>query len=158
MTGKRNRSDSATSAVVAMQAAAAGPIEAPSYVHLRPGDAPHWNSIVRARTRESWTESDLVLAGNLARCQADIERLQREIDAEGDIIANTKGTPIINPKHNLLETLSRRAVALSRMLQVHAQATQGDSRDQGKKAAKQREAEAVLEQLDDDELIPQAVH
>lgn len=113
---------------------------------------------MRARTRDSWTDSDLVLAGNLARCLSDIERLQKEIDVEGDVLKNDRGTQIINPKHSLLETLSRRAVALSRTLQVHAQATQGDSRDQGKKATKQREAEKVLESQDDDDLIPRAVH
>lgn len=158
MAAKRNRSDSATSAVTAMQAATAGPMKPPSFVHLRKGDKPFWDSIVRARTRDSWTDSDLVLAGNLARCQADIERLQKEIDVEGDILKNDRGTPVINPKHSLLETLSRRAVALSRTLQVHAQATQGDSRDQGKKASKQRAAEKVMEEQDDDGLIPRAMH
>ena len=49
-------------------------------------------------------------------------------------------------------------MSLSRTLQVHAQATQGDSRDQGKKATKQREAEKVLAQQDDEALIPRAMH
>lgn len=126
MTAKRTRSDSATSAVAAMQAAAAGPIKSPRFVHLRKGDKPFWDSVVRARTRDSWTDSDLVLAGNLARCLSDIERLQKEIDLEGDVLKNDRGTQVINPKHSLLETLSRRAVSLSRTLQVHAQATQGN--------------------------------
>ena len=65
---------------------------------------------------------------------------------------------MINPRHTLLETLSRRAVSLSRSLQVHAHATQGESRDQGKKATKQRQAEKVIEEQDDDDLIPRAVH
>ncbi|WP_434558030.1 TerS protein [Pseudomonas sp. Z4-20] len=158
MTAKRTRSDSATSAVAAMQAAAAGPIPPPSFVNIRKADKPFWDSIVRARTRESWTDSDLVLAGNLARCLSDIERLQKEIDIEGDIVLNARDTQVINPKHSLLETLSRRAVALSRTLQVHAQATQGESRDQGKKATKQRAAEKVLANQDDDDLIPRAMH
>jgi hypothetical protein len=158
MAGKRSRSDSATAAVAAMQAASAGPIEPPSFVHIREGDMLFWSSIVRARTRDSWTDNDLVMAANLARCLADIERLQQEIDVEGDIILNAKDTQVINPKHNLLETLSRRAVALSRTLQVHAHATQGESRDQGKKATKQREAEKVIASQDDDDLIPRAMH
>ncbi|POF88210.1 TerS protein [Pseudomonas putida] len=158
MTAKRSRSDSSTAAVAAMQAAAAGPLKPPSFVNIRKADKPFWDSIVRARARESWTDSDLVMAGNLARCLSDIERLQQEIDFEGDVILNDRKTQVINPKHSLLETLSRRAVALSRTLQVHAQATQGESRDQGKKATKQREAEKVLESQDDDDLIPRAVH
>ena len=158
MTAKRTRSDSATSAVAAMQAASAGPLKPPSFVNIRKADEPFWDSIVRARTRDSWTDSDLVMAGNLARCLSDIERLQKEIDIEGDVVLNARETQVINPKHSLLETLSRRAVALSRTLQVHAQATQGESRDQGKKATKQRAAEKVLANQDDDDLIPRAMH
>lgn len=158
MTAKRTRSDSATSAVAAMQAAAAGPIKPPSFVNIRKADKPFWDSIVRARTRDSWTDSDLVMAGNLARCLSDIERLQKEIDIEGDVVLNARDTQVINPKHSLLETLSRRAVALSRTLQVHAQATQGESRDQGKKATKQRAAEKVMAEQDDEDLIPRAMH
>ncbi|WP_395599555.1 TerS protein [Pseudomonas sp. A1437] len=158
MAAKRTRSDSATAAVAAMQAAAAGPIKVPSFVHLRKDDKPFWDSVVRARTRESWTDNDLILAANLSRCLADIERLQKEIDVEGDVILNARETQVINPKHSLLETLSRRAVTLSRTLQVHAHATQGESRDQGKKATKQRQAERVIEEQDDDDLIPRAVH
>lgn len=158
MTAKRTRSDSATSAVAAMQAASAGPLKPPCFVNIRKADKPFWDSIVRARTRDSWTDSDLVMAGNLARCLSDIERLQKEIDIEGDVVLNARETQVINPKHSLLETLSRRAVALSRTLQVHAQATQGESRDQGKKATKQRAAEKVLANQDDDDLIPRAMH
>ena len=158
MAARRSRSDSSSSAVAAMQAASSGPIKPPASVHLRDGDQPYWDAIVRARAKDSWTDSDLIMAGNLARCLATIEKLQREIDAEGDIITNDRGTPVINPRHTLLETLSRRAVSLSRSLQVHAHATQGDSRDQGKKATKQRQAEKVIEEQDDDDLIPRAMH
>lgn len=150
---RQRRSDSSESAVDTMKSALDGPIDPPAHVHLREGDRPFWNSIVRARARNKWVESDYEVAANLARCKADIERLQREIDSEGDIIENQRGTPIVNPRHTLLETLSRRAVALSRMLHVHAEATIGHAKDQPKGNAKQREAEVVAQSLDND-LIP----
>lgn len=150
---RQKRSDSADYAVESMKAALEGPIDPPAHVHLREGDRPFWDSIVRARARNKWTESDYEVAANLARCKADIERLQREIDCEGDVIENQRGTPIVNPKHTLLETLSRRAVALSRMLHVHAEATVGHAKDQPKGNAVQRQAEAVAQSLDND-LIP----
>jgi hypothetical protein len=87
----------------------------------------------------------LEIAGNLARAKADVERIQSEIDAEGDVIENQRGTPVLNPKHALLEVLSRRAVALSRMLHVHAEATNGNSRDQKGKLAAQKKAEQAAE-------------
>jgi hypothetical protein len=147
---KRNRSDSASAAVEAAQIASAELIEPPDHVTLRDGDRSFWNSIVSARARDSWNNADLENAANLARCKADIERLQREITSEGDVVQNERGTQIINPKHTLLETLSRRAVAISRMLHVHAEATVGESGDQTKRVAAEKKAKAAVK----DDLIP----
>lgn len=147
---KRIRSDSLTAAVDAALSVNET-IDPPAHVSLRDGDRPFWDSIVCARARGAWEIVDLENAANLARCKADIERLQTEIDAEGDIVRNDKGTQIINPKHTLLETLSRRAVALSRMLHVHAEATEGESRDAGKKLKTEK---AAKQAVTDDGLIP----
>lgn len=140
MTDRKQRIDTVAGAVGAMENALAGPLEPPAHVRLRDGDRPFWDSIVSARARDRWDMADLEIAANLARCKADIERLQAEIDQEGDTIINARGTPIMNPKHSLLETLSRRAVALSRMLHVHAEAKQGPSKNQGKALAAEKEA------------------
>ena len=137
---KRTRIDSNAAQARMVQAKVPEP---PDHVNLREGDRPFWDSIVRARDYESWTAADLEQAANLARCKADIERLQVEIDIEGDVLENKRGTPVVNPKHTLLETLSRRSVALSRMLHVHAEATVGESRHQAKRSSMQREAEEI---------------
>lgn len=143
---RKQRSDSSTAAVAAAQAL---PIEPPAHVHLRGCDHPFWLSIVRARARENWTVVDLENAANLARCKADIERLQTEITAEGDTVVNQRGTQIVNPKHNLLETLTRRAMALSRMLHVHAEATVGEARSEKKPNQTAQKAKEARESLDD---------
>ncbi len=150
---KRQRSDSIAAAVRAMTAVQLGPLDPPPYVNLRAGDRPHWDGIIRARPRDTWTETDLVSAANLARARADVERLQQEIDAEGDVLVNERGTPVMNPKHSLLEVLSRRSLALSRALHVHAEATVGNSRDSAKSAAAERAAAETIS-AHDDELIP----
>src|SRR5690625_3530430 len=98
---RKNRSDSLASQTKFYHALDASP---PEHVHLRDGDLPFWQSIVRARAVDTWNDSDLEQAGNLARCKADIERLQAEITREGDVVVNERGTPIVNPKHKLLET------------------------------------------------------
>ncbi|MFT0532258.1 TerS protein [Castellaniella hirudinis] len=150
---KRIRSDSVTAAVKAAQAAAAGPIVPPDHIALRDGDQPFWDSIVRARARDTWNGADLENAANLARTKADIERIQKEIGIDGDIVKNERGTPIINPKHTLLETLTRRAMALSRMLHVHAEATVGKSEDAVKALKNESEAKNASDSADAD-LIP----
>ncbi|MBH1979406.1 MAG: TerS protein [Comamonadaceae bacterium] len=141
---RRKRSDSATAAVAAMQAASLGPLEPPAHVALRTGDRPFWNAIVTARARDTWTDTDLVTAANLARAQADIEHLQARLDTEGYVIDGKA-----NPVAALVETLSRRTVALSRVLHVHAQATVGRSADAANALANERQAAT-----EHDDLIP----
>jgi hypothetical protein len=149
---KRNRSDSTAAAVTASQAAALGPLQPPAHVSLRPGDLPFWNAIMQARARDTWTEPDLATAATMARAQADIERLQAELDTEGFTITNNKGNVLVNPKHKLLETLTRRVVSMSRVLHVHAEATVGRSRDAGNALINERQASLPLD--DEDDLIP----
>jgi hypothetical protein len=153
MTKRRTRSDSTKAKVEAFKAAVEE-LQPPAHVELRPGDKPFWDSIVRARAKSSWNSVDLENAANLARCKADIERLQKEISTEGDVIENQRGTPIVNPKHTLLETLTRRAMALSRMLHVHAEATQGESREQHHRKAVEDSAELTLAAVNGDLIAP----
>lgn len=153
MRAKRPRSDSIAAALNAAKTVAKGPLEPPAYVTLRPCDRPFWDAIIAARARDTWNESDLAHAANLARSRADLERVSMELDLEGDTIVNARGTIVANPKHQILEVLSRRTVILSRTLHVHASATIGDPRDNAKAGAAERAAEAVANDLDDD-LIP----
>lgn len=144
VTAKRRRSDSAAAAVVAAQSAALGPLDPPKHVKLRRGDRPFWDAIVAARARDTWHESDLVTAAGLAKAQADIQKLQAQLDEEGYVIEGKE-----NPLFKIVETLSRRAVALSRVLHVHAEAVVGRSRDAGNALANERQATD-----DEDSLIP----
>lgn len=144
-TPKRNRSDSNAAAVRAAQAAALGPIDPPAHLTLREGDRPFWNAIVTSRARDTWTMIDLCTAGNLARAQADIERLQVDLDTSGYVLGDGKPNPIAA----LIETLTRRSVALSRALHVHAQATVGRSENAAKVLALEKAATT-----ENDDLIP----
>lgn len=151
------KTDTAAGSVAAFQAAAVD-IQPPDQVRLRDRDWPFWYAIMRARAKDSWTDIDLVHAANLARTQADIEKVQIELDDEGFTLVNERGTVVANPKHSILETLSRRAVALSRSLQVHAHATQGDSHQQVKKNKTQAKARESLQAVEDDDLIARPMH
>lgn len=144
MVAKRHRSDSLTASLLAAQAVALGPLPPPDHVCLRDGDLPYWNAIMTARPRDSWTVIDLCTAGNLARTQADIERLQKDLDAQGYIQGDKP-----NPLAKLVDALSRRALALSRAIHTHAEATVGKSEDATKALANERKAAAQ----DDDDLI-----
>lgn len=150
-TPRRIRSDSAAAAVAAHQAVALGPLQPPEYVGLRQCDRPYWDAIMLARARDTWTAADLVTAATLARAQSDIERLQGDIERDGEFILAANGTPIISPQVKLLEMLTRRVMALSRILHVHAEATVGKSEDSAKALANER----GIRGQEADDLIPQ---
>lgn len=145
VTPKRKRSDSAAAAIAAAKSAAMGPLEPPAHITLRQIDKPFWNAIMQARARDTWTDVDLATAANLARTQADIERLHADLAAAGYLLGDKP-----HPLAAIVETLSRRAVALKRVLHVHAEATVGKSED----AAKVLELERQAREQDDDDLIP----
>lgn len=149
---KRNPATTVKGMVDAMQAALGGDIDPPDHVALRDGDYEFWRAIVRARAKSEWTDADLVVAGNLARALADIERIQAEIGVEGDVLENARGTPVINPKHTLLEVLSRRSMALFRLLQMQS-VTTGELKNKVVARSAERQARETARTLED-ELIP----
>lgn len=140
-----------TAGDVAAFAGALTAIEPPAHSPLRSEDLPFWEDITRARAKDTWSKLDLVLAVNLARTLADIEKAQRQLDAEGFVIENARGTMVENPMFRVLETLKRAATTLSKHLQVHSHATNGPSRNLKPGSAAQRAAESVMGGVQDDD-------
>ena len=130
LTPKRHRSDSAKTATQAHQNAAQAPIEPPGYVTLPEPCKPFWNAIVTSRPRDTWTESDLVLAANLAKTQHAIETVAIGSDEHAK--------------------LTRLAMALARSVAVHPTATVGRAADMVQAATLERE----VRNADEDDLIP----
>jgi hypothetical protein len=157
---KRQPSDTTSSIVAAFAAAALGPVKPPATVKLRDGDVPFWELVSSSRARSEWSQTDLHHGANLARCLADIERISLEIREEGDTLKNERGTVVMNAKHSLLETLSRRAVTLTRLLGLQSALVVGPAAD----VAKSRETEVAarelltLAQRDDDGLLATPGH
>lgn len=146
LTPRRARSDSAAAAIAATQAAALGPLPPPAHVTVPAAAMPFWNAIVTARPRGTWGDVDLASAANLARCQSNIETLEALIERDGLIVGDKP-----HPACELVEKLSRRALALTRAIAVNTVATVGKSEDIAKGAALERRA-----RQDDggDDLIP----
>jgi hypothetical protein len=149
---KRTPATSAQNAVQAMVDAAAGPLEPPAHIKLREGDAPFWDGVMRARARSEWGESDLVVAAQLARCQADIETQQEMLDSEGSIVENQRGTQIMNPRVTVMEQLARREMALMRTLRIGGESA-GDPRHQAGRRKIERESEVLRDELEGDSLL-----
>jgi hypothetical protein len=125
---KKSRADSAASAVTAMLNASKATVQPPEHCTMRNGDEPFWVGVIHARTVDEWTEADLVVAAQLARCQHDIESQQITLDLEGCVVVNDRGTQIMNPRVSVLEQLARREMALMRTLRIGGSVS-GDTRD-----------------------------
>lgn len=149
---KRTRADSASSAVKAMVDAAKELIQPPAHVKLRDGDRPFWDGIVCARARDEWSTADLVVAGQLARCQADIEKEQLDLDIETTVLTNERGTKVMNPRVTVLEQLARREMALMRTLRMGGRVA-GDTRNEAGRRKVEQQSRKLREELEDDELL-----
>ncbi|PIL41966.1 TerS protein [Massilia eurypsychrophila] len=147
---KRTRADSAASAVNAMVAAAKPDIAIPDYVTLTDSAIPFWAGVVRARARDEWIDVDLVVAAQLAQCQADIAEEDALLRAEGRVMKNDKGTQIMNPRTTVMEQLARREMALMRTLRMGGRIA-GDTRDEAGKRKIERESRKLRGELEEED-------
>lgn len=137
------RMDGPAGIVDALVAASRPAPAVPKQVKLRPGDMPFWDGILQARIADAWTPAELVLVAQLARCQADIERLSQEVDEEEASLMNRKGTPVVNPKFGAIECLVRRELNIMRALRLTAASQWVDPRDSAANAAIIKQAQAL---------------
>jgi hypothetical protein len=153
MTKRKTRSDSAAAAIDAMVNASMPLPDVPAHVRLEKTHMPFWAGIIRARARSEWIETDLIVAAQLARCQYDIERESQLLDSEGSVIENARGTPVMNPRHGVIEQLARRELALMRALRITGAAAGIDPRDLSKQRKLERESRSTKEEMQEDDLL-----
>lgn len=155
---KRQRTDTATGAVNAMLDAL--PVAAPEHIadQLTPTGRVHWGIITRSKAASMWSENDLELAGELAITRQDKSKLRV-------LLVETEADDNENPMHKLnalvngdkqIDILVKREERLTRLLQIHAEATTGKARDQVKKNTAAREAVGTMEKASS--LIARPVH
>ena len=149
---KRPDTRTAASAVKAMLDAAKGAIMPPSHITLRERDWPFWAGVVRARARDEWSDAELVVASQLAKCQSDIEVEQTKLDGELTVIANERGTMCVNPRVAVLEQYARREMALMRTLRMGGRVA-GDATKEAARRSVQRGAEKARAEIEGDELL-----
>ena len=80
-----------------------------------------------ARARDRWLPIDLANAAELATLYDDIARMRAKLRLDGDLGQDGKAHPL----HKVISDASRRVIALSRLLHIHPEATEGRSRDSG---------------------------
>lgn len=132
MAKRKARIDSAAEAVRVM-AKATAEIDPPANVPLDAEDLPFFESVIAEFARSEWSSHQLELAAMLARTMADLEREQRELRAEGSVMATEKGTPVVNPRKTVVQMHASSILSFRRSLSLHARAQAGETRDVGKR-------------------------
>ena len=104
------------------------------------------------RAREEWTDADLVVASQLARCQSDIEAEQLALDLEATVVLNDRGTMCVNPRVSVLQQFAQREMALMRTLRMGGRVA-GDARDEAGRRKLERNVKQTRQALLDDDLL-----
>lgn len=149
--GKRSPVTSPSSAVKIMQGATRQ-IQPPAHVPLDDCDWPFFENVIEEFARSEWTEHAIEIAAMLARTMANLESEQRLLRDEGFTSKSDRGTPVANPRVQVVKGLTGDILGLRRSLQLHARAQKGEIQKTGKRMtqAKQIEAGAMAE----DDIFP----
>lgn len=120
---KRSDKNSVTAALGGFKGAIEG-VPLPQGVELRNEDEKViWGQFTRARAREDWRDMDLLLLAKVVRMEADIRSYQSEVEKQGVIVENQRGTQIPNPLLAIIDTVERRQLAVIRSMSLNQQAS-----------------------------------
>jgi hypothetical protein len=105
---------------------------------------PFWDAIVTTKARDSWTPHDMMVAANLARIYAEIEKLSAIVRVEGRVESTQHGDKV-SANHKALADLISQSINLARAVQVHSRATHGESSHQVKRNDAYRQAQRIVD-------------
>lgn len=148
-----------TAGQVAAMAKAGQPLKPPAHVPLEPDAAGFWTGIVAARSREEWTPHDLAFAADLANAMALLHANRKKLRKEGEVTASPAGTPMVNPRVGVVNSLHAQVKAARQSLGLHS-AAKGDHRDVLRRRALSQEAESAADEALSDDLLarPRSFH
>jgi Phage terminase, small subunit. len=148
---RRSDKNSVTGAVQGFQGAIAD-VKVPAAVMLQcEEEKTLWSQFTRARAPEDWREMDLILLAKVVKMEAELRRYRAQVDIEGVTVENARGTMVVNPLLNLIDTTERRQLAVVRSLGLNQQ--HSDPRTLNAGSSKVRAAKDALDGVAKDGLI-----
>lgn len=145
---RRNRTDSAAGRTEITQGAISGAPKPPKGIKISKGVKPFWDLVTTAKAKRAWTDSDLVLAAEVARCMYRLELVSQELEENA-------AAPSIDVKaiEQRADMLAKRVKMLNTHLQIHPEATQGKSHKQVKQNEAHRDAVNMGNKKSKDDLL-----
>ncbi len=110
---------------------------------------PFWTELVNSKPHDYFTFGDIPLLKLYCRAAADIERLDRQISQEGEVIRNARGNPVVNPRVVVRSIAETRLMALATKLRAQPSARM-DSINDKKQQEKKNNAEKTARTIDED--------
>ena len=71
-----------------------------------------WSQFARTRLKSDWRDIDLILLHKIVKLEINIREYQEELDQQGAILENKRGTPVANPLVSVIDTISRRQLRI----------------------------------------------
>ncbi|MGP9834220.1 hypothetical protein [Marinobacter sp. NSM] len=158
---KRKRSDSAAGRTEIVQGALSGAPKPPAGVTISEAVQPFWELVTTAKAKRAWTKNDLVMAAEVARCMYRLERISEELEKNMALALLPEGEEQPFDAKELekrADMLAKRVRLLSAHLQIHAEATQGKSREQVDQNSAHRQASEFAEASEGDSLLAKPMH
>jgi hypothetical protein len=148
---KRSDKNSVTAALGGFKGAMEG-VPVPQGIELRnEAEMVIWDQFTRARAREDWRDMDLLLLAKVVKMEADIRQYQDQVEKQGAIVENQRGTPIPNPLLSIIDTVERRQLAVIRSMSLNQQAS--DPRTLNGSAKNASKARAAVDDASEGGLI-----
>ena len=147
---ERTKKSTVANSVKTMEAAAKIP-ESP--IVLAEAESGYFKFIVTAREHETWSDNDLLIAANLSKTYAAIDELWRDINTEGYVVENQRGTPVANPKVSALNSMTSAMQSLNKTLGLSASQRGLSGAKQAVRNTAEQQARKVLAKVADDDLI-----
>jgi len=132
-------------------AAAAATVEPP--IPLDETEAKYFKAIVTAREHDTWSDNDNLIAANLSKTYAAIDQLWDDIQDEGYVVQNQRGTPVANPKVAALSSMTSAMQSLNKTLGLSASQRGLSGAKQGSRNQAEQQARKVISRVAEDDLI-----
>ena len=113
----------------------------------------YFRGIVTAREHETWSDNDRVIGANLAKTYSAIDQLWTDINAEGFVVENQRGTPVANPKLSALNSMTSAMQSLNKTLGLSASQRGLSGAKQGSRNLAEQQARQIIDKVSEDDLI-----
>lgn len=146
-TDRKPRVDS-TSERIRIMSSATTIINPPASVPLNTEETLFFDNIIREFAKADWTPHQIELVALLARTIADYKRESELLREEGAVVTGGMGSPVVNPRKQVVQMHANNIVGFRRSLALHA-AAQGLKGDVAKTKALSKRFEAQSPFFDD---------